>query len=156
MVDEKYLRQIKLQVQLKEKQIENVKKEESSIVADIHLLSEIVERLNRNEVVPIDELQRAGIGAVSVKAYSTAVAQTDLRIRVQSAKILKESKLNEKNRELSILQDSLKMLSRCPECNGEGMQVVKRYQREAQEGRVQDASVSEICAFCAGHGKLPL
>ena len=56
--DENSIRQIKLQARLKERKINSLREENYSLKEQIKSLSQIAERLEQDEIVPMEEIKR--------------------------------------------------------------------------------------------------
>ncbi len=153
--DENSIRQIKLQARLKERKINSLREENYSLKEQIKSLSQIAERLEQDEIVPMEEIKRAGFSNVSEKAYSSAIAQTALRNRLYGLGKQKQANLEYNTKELATLEESLRLLERCQKCNGEGITVTRKYQR-GEEAGIQVAEETLVCSFCGGTGKISL
>ena len=79
-----------------------------------------------------------------------------MRNRVSSIRVSKRANFEENSKEISTIRESLQLLGRCQRCNGEGMRVTKKYQRDSESGVIQVVSESELCSLCNGRGSISL
>ncbi len=145
----------KLKAKLLEQEITSLVKQSRNLKSDLEELEGILTKLNMKALVPIERIREFGLTNVTEKAYDSALAQTQLRLKISALIKKKNSELENNNRLVQEKSELLKALSICSQCNGKGMSIKAQYHRE-EEGIIQVGEETDICPSCNGTGSVSL
>jgi hypothetical protein len=144
-----------LRLRLLKKQVNQIEEENRSIQSRIHQATEYLARLDNVENVPIQDIRRLGIANVTEDSYSSAFSRMQLRNKLSAFADREKATLEENDKKLQDKQESVRILLRCPECNGQGSKIKSHYERD-EEGDVKRDEEVVACPKCLGSGKSSL